>query len=312
MKPTLTKTEKLIRKYKRMRKNKKARFLGTMINPTRFHKSQVRFYLILLPMLLVTVLPLIFIVSHAFKPLDELYAYPPRIFASRLTIDNFRNLFLAATQTGVPFSRYLFNSLIVSTVVITLTILFGTLAAYSFSFLKYKGKKTLFAINQIAIMIVPVAVSVPRFIVMSSLGLTNNLLAHVIPLIAMPVGVFLVKQFMDQVPRELYEASVIDGANKWQIYRQVVMPLVKPAIATIMILSFQAAWNNTETSDLFVNNEALKTLPYYFSTLTFGVSSIAAQGMSAAANLMMFLPNIVLFIILQNSVMNTMAYSGIK
>ncbi|MCK7487549.1 MAG: carbohydrate ABC transporter permease [Bacillus subtilis] len=312
MKPTLTKTEKLIRKYKRMRKNKKAKFLGTMINPTRFHKSQVRFYLILLPMLLVTVLPLIFIVSHAFKPLDELYAYPPRIFASRLTFDNFRNLFLAATQTGVPFSRYLFNSLIVSTIVITLTILFGTLAAYSFSFLKYKGKKTLFAINQIAIMIVPVAVSVPRFIVMSSLGLTNNLLAHVIPLIAMPVGVFLVKQFMDQVPRELYEASVIDGANKWQIYRQVVMPLVKPAIATIMILSFQAAWNNTETSDLFVNNEALKTLPYYFSTLTFGVSSIAAQGMSAAANLMMFLPNIVLFIILQNSVMNTMAYSGIK
>jgi ABC-type glycerol-3-phosphate transport system permease component len=312
MKPTLTKTEKLIRKYKRMRKNKKAKFLGTMINPSRFHKSQIRFYLILLPMLLVTVLPLIFIVSHAFKPLDELYAYPPRIFASRLTFDNFRNLFLAATQTGVPFSRYLFNSIIVSTIVITLTILFGTLAAYSFSFLKYKGKKTLFAINQIAIMIVPVAVSVPRFIVMSSLGLTNNILAHVIPLIAMPVGVFLVKQFMDQVPRELYEASVIDGANKWQIYRQVVMPLVKPAIATIMILSFQAAWNNTETSDLFVNNEALKTLPYYFSTLTFGVSSIAAQGMSAAANLMMFLPNIVLFIILQNSVMNTMAYSGIK
>jgi ABC-type glycerol-3-phosphate transport system permease component len=312
MKPTLTKNEKLIRKYKRMRKNKKAKFLGTMINPSRFHKSQIRFYLILLPMLLVTVLPLIFIVSHAFKPLDELYAYPPRIFASRLTFDNFRNLFLAATQTGVPFSRYLFNSIIVSTIVITLTILFGTLAAYSFSFLKYKGKKTLFAINQIAIMIVPVAVSVPRFIVMSSLGLTNNILAHVIPLIAMPVGVFLVKQFMDQVPRELYEASVIDGANKWQIYGQVVMPLVKPAIATIMILSFQAAWNNTETSDLFVNNEALKTLPYYFSTLTFGVSSIAAQGMSAAANLMMFLPNIILFIILQNSVMNTMAYSGIK
>lgn len=308
----LTKTEKLIRKYKRMRKNRKAKFLGTMINPSRFHKSQIKFYLMLLPMLVVTTLPLIFIVSHAFKPLDELYAYPPRIFASRLTLDNFQNLFLAATQTGVPFARYLFNSLVSTSFVIFLTILLGTLAAYSFSFLKYKGKKTLFAINQIAIMIVPIAVSVPRFIVMSSLRLTDSMFAHVVPLIAMPVGVFLVKQFMDQVPRELYEASVIDGANKWQIYRMVVMPLVKPAIATIMILSFQAAWNNTETSELFVNNDALKTLPYYFSTLTYGVSSIAAQGMSAAANLLLFLPNIVLFVILQKNVMNTMAYSGIK
>lgn len=311
-KTPLSKTEKLIRKYKRMRKNRKAKFLGTMINPSRFHKSQIKFYLLLLPMLIVTTLPLIFIVSHAFKPLDELYAYPPRIFASRLTLDNFQNLFLAATQTGVPFARYLFNSLVSTSFVIFLTILLGTLAAYSFSFLKYKGKKTLFAINQIAIMIVPIAVSVPRFIVMSSLRLTDTMFAHVVPLIAMPVGVFLVKQFMDQVPRELYEASVIDGANKWQIYRMVVMPLVKPAIATIMILSFQAAWNNTETSELFVNNDALKTLPYYFSTLTYGVSSIAAQGMSAAANLLLFLPNIVLFVILQKNVMNTMAYSGIK
>lgn len=311
-KKPLTKTEKIIRKYKRMRKNRKAKFLGTMINPSRFHKSQIPFYLVLLPMLLVTTLPLIFIVSHAFKPLDELYAYPPKIFASRLTLDNFQNLFLAATQTGVPFARYLFNSVVSTSLVITLTILLGSLAAYSFSFLKYKGKKTLFAINQIAIMIVPIAVSVPRFIVMSSLHLTDQMLAHVIPLIAMPVGVFLVKQFMDQVPRELYEASIIDGANKWQIYRMVVMPLVKPAIATIMILSFQAAWNNTETSELFVSNDALKTLPYYFSTLTYGVSSIAAQGMSAAANLLLFLPNIVLFIIVQKNVMNTMAYSGIK
>jgi len=311
-KKPLTRTEKAIRRFKRMKKNRRARFLGTMINPTRFHKSQIKFLLILVPMLAVTILPLIFIVSHAFKPLDELYAYPPRIFASRLTLDNFANLFTVASQTGVPFSRYLFNSLVSSALVIFLSMLIGSLAAYSFSFLKYKGKQTMFAINQVAIMIVPVAVAVPRFIVLSALGITDTMWAHVIPLLAMPVGVFLVKQFMDQVPRELYEASVIDGANNFQIYRSVVLPLVKPALATVAILCFQAAWNNSGTSELYVTNEALKTLPYYFSTLTLGTSAIAAQGMSAAANLIMFAPNIILFVVLQNSVMNTMAYSGIK
>ncbi|HRY78466.1 MAG TPA: carbohydrate ABC transporter permease [Candidatus Izemoplasmatales bacterium] len=310
--PALTKTEKAIRRYRRMRKNRHAKFQGTIINPPRFHVSQIKFLLIVLPMLVVTILPLIYIISHAFKPLDELYAYPPKIFASRLTLDNFKSLLIAASQTGIPFLRYFFNSVVSTGLVIFLTILIGSLAAYSFSFLKYKGKKTLFTLNQVAIMIVPVAVAVPRFIVMNSLGLTDNMMSHVIPLLAMPVGVFLVKQFMDQVPRELYEASVIDGANKWQIFIHVVMPLVKPALATVAILSFQRAWNNTETSELYVKSEALKTLPFYFSSLTYGTSSIATHGMSAAANLIMFVPNIVLFIILQNSVMNTMAYSGIK
>lgn len=312
LKKDLTKTQKAIHKYKRKNRRHRARFMGTMMNPSRLHPSQIKFFILMAPMILVTLLPMIYITSHAFKPYDELFAYPPRIFASRITLDNFRNLFIAASQTGVPFARYLFNSILSSSLVIFLSILIGTLAAYSFSFLKYKGKNTLFALNQIAIMIVPVAIAVPRFIVMSSLGLTNNMLSHVIPLLAMPVGVFLVKQFMDQVPRELYEASIIDGANKWQIYKQVVMPLIKPAIATVAILSFQASWNNIETSQLYVNNEALKTLPYYFSTLTLGTSAIAAQGMSAAANLIMFVPNIILFIILQKNVMNTMAYSGIK
>jgi len=304
--------EKLRKKlYKKARKNYR-RFQGIKINPAYFHKSQFKFLFMALPMLLITILPIIYIFSHAFKSLSELYAYPPRIFASRITLDNFRNLALAASQTGVPFIRYVFNSLLSSSLTIFLSMLIGSLAAYSFSFLKYKMKKTLFALNQLAIMIVPVAIAVPRFIMMSELGLTNNILSHVIPLLAMPVGVFLVKQFMDQVPRELYESAKIDGASNWQIYLKVVLPLVKPALMTVAILAFQASWNNVETSSLYVDDEALKTLPYYFSTLTLGTSAIAAQGMSAVASLIIFVPNIVLFILLQKNVMNTMAYSGIK
>ncbi|WP_347568078.1 carbohydrate ABC transporter permease [Peloplasma aerotolerans] len=283
-----------------------------MINPTNFHRSQIKFYMILIPILLLMVLPIIFIISHAFKPLDELYAYPPRFFASRVTFDNFRQLMNASQQSGIPFGRYLFNSLMSASIVIFLSLLLSSLAAFAFSFLDFKGKKWLFAANQVAIMFVAIAVAVPRYIVMNVLGVTNSFAAHIVPLIAMPVGVFLLKQFMDQIPRELHDAAKIDGANRFQIYRMIVLPLVKPALATIAILAFQSAWNNVETSQLFISDEALKTLPYYFSTLTLGTSGIAAQGMAAAASLIIFLPNIILFIILQKNVMNTMAHSGLK
>jgi ABC-type glycerol-3-phosphate transport system permease component len=257
-------------------------------------------------------LPIIFIIFHAFKPIDELYAFPPKFITMRLTLDNFRNLFTMTSQTGIPLTRYLFNSLFACILVIVLSIILSSLAAYSFSFLKFKGKKMLFTANQIAIMFVPIAVAVPRFIMLNFFGLTDSFLAHIIPLLAMPVGIFLLKQFMDQIPRELVEASVVDGANRWQIYRYVVMPLVKPALATIAILAFQNSWNNVETSQMYIVNESLKTLPYYFGTLTMSTSSIASQGISAAASLIIFLPNLIFFIILQRNVMNTMAYSGIK
>lgn len=257
-------------------------------------------------------LPIIFVISHAFKPYDELFAFPPRFIVKRPTLENFRQLIELTSQSGVPFSRYLFNSIFVTIMVIFFTLLIGSLAAYSFSFMEYRLKNTLFHLNQIAIMFVAIAVAVPRFIVINSLGITNNYLAHIIPLLAMPVGIFLLKQFMDQIPRDLVEAAVIDGASNFQIYRKIVLPLVRPALATVAILAFQQAWNNLETSQLFVDDESLKTLPYYFNAITLGTTAIATQGVQAASQLIIFLPNLILFIILQRNVMNTMAHSGIK
>ena len=309
---SLSALDKIRRKNARKMKKKNASYLGTMIDPKKFHKSQIKFLVVLVPILIVMLLPIIFIISHAFKPIEELYAYPPKFFATRFTFDNFRNLLVATSQTGISFGRYIFNSLIVTISVIILSLLLSSLAAYSFSFLNFKGKQFLFAANQFAIMFIAVAVAVPRFMVITYLGITNTYLAHIIPLLAMPVGVFLLKQNMDQIPRELCEAARIDGANKWQIYWNVILPLVKPPLATVAILAFQAAWNNTETSTLYIVDEALKTLPYYLGSLSFGTSSVAVQGISAASSLITFLPNIIIFIILQSKVMNTMAHSGIK
>jgi ABC-type glycerol-3-phosphate transport system permease component len=290
-----------------------ASFQGMKINPSRYHKSQLKFYFFLFPMTLFVALPIIFIISHAFKPSNELFAYPPKFFVRMPTFDNFRDLFFLASESGIPFSRYLFNSLLVTTIGVFLSVLITSLAAYSLSKLKFKGKKTLFEINNLALMFVPIAVTIPRYLTISRIGLIDNYMVLVLPLIAMPVGLFLVKQFIDQTPNELIESAKIDGASEMQIFLKIIIPIVAPALATVGILSFQLIWNDTIGSTLYVNDESLKTLAFYFSTLAARTgNTVAGQGIMAAASLISFLPNIIIFIFLQGKVMNTMAHSGIK
>jgi len=138
-------------------------------------------------------------------------------------------------------------------------------------------------------------------------------MAHIIPVLAMPVGLFLVKQFIDQVPDSIIESAVIEGASSYRILRSIVIPIIKPALSTVAILSFQASWNSVEASTMYINNETLKNFAFYMSTLSNSTGNIVAgQGVSAAASLIMFLPNLIIFIVLQSRVMNTMAHSGLK
>lgn len=287
-------------------------FQGTKINPLTFHKSQIKFLFVILPVAFFMILPIIYIFNHAFKPLDELFLFPPRFLVSRPTLDNFSDLFQVASQTGIPLSRYLFNSLVITALVVVLSIFVSSLSGYALSKLKFKLKKPLLAINNIALMFVGVSVMIPRYLIIESLGLIDSFWVHILPGLAVPVGLFLIKQFIDQIPDELIDAAKIDGANHFQIYLKIIMPLIKPAIATIAIISFQSVWNNAESSVIYINRETLKTFAFYMSTLTSSTNAIAGQGMAAAAALIMFLPNLVIFIFLQNQVMNTMAHSGIK
>lgn len=290
-----------------------ARFQGMTINPKRFHKDQLKFYAILIPMAMFVALPILFIVSHAFKPTNELFAYPPRFFVRVPTLDNFRNLVELASTSGIPFSRYLFNSILVTVVGVALSILVTSMAAYALSKLKFKGKKLLFEINTIALMFVPIAVTIPRYLTISRMGLIDSYLVLILPLIAIPVGLFLVKQFIDQTPNELIESAKIDGASEMEIFIKIIMPIIAPAIATVGILSFQLIWNDVVGPSLYINSESMRTLSFYFSTLAARTGNpVAGQGMMAAASLIMFVPNILMFIFLQSRVMNTMAHSGLK
>jgi len=286
---------------------------GTRINPSRFDRRQIPFYIILIPLAIFMILPIIFIFSHSLKPLDELFAFPPTFFPQKPTFENFRNLFTTTTKNGIPISRYIFNSVVVTVAVMFFNILISTMAAFALSKMKFKMKNIIFEINTIALMFVSTTVTIPRYLLISELQIVNTYFAHILPLISMPVGVFLIKQFLDQVPDSLIEAAKVDGASSFYIYRKIVLPLIRPAIATVAILSFQIVWNNIETSSLYVNDETLRTFAFYMSTLTSNIgNNVAGQGMAAAATLIMFLPNLIMFIVLQSNVMNTMAYSGIK
>ncbi len=289
-------------------------YSGTIINPKSFDKSQLKFYAILIPLAVFMILPLVYIVSHSFKPLDELFAFPPKFFVEKPTFDNFINLFNTGSDTLIPMTRYLFNSVLVTILTVVLTWVIAIFAGYALSKKKFKGKDRLLQINQMAMMFVAVAVTIPRYFIITALNIDNSIWVHVLPLIAMPVGLFLIKQFIDQVPNELIEAARVDGANDFQIILNVIVPIIKPAIATVGILAFQSVWNNMETSSIFVQDESLKTFAYYLNTLSMSTAgnSVVGVGLQAAATVIMFLPNLIIFVCMQANVMNTMAHSGIK
>ena len=287
-------------------------YKGHRINPQKFEKSQIKIIAAVLPLVIFMALPIIFIINHAFKPMEELFAFPPTFFVQNATLDNFTALIKASRTAGIPMSRYVFNSVIITGVTIFLSLLFTTCAAFALSKIKFKGKGALMNINQTAIMFVATAVLIPRYLVISLGGMVDTYIAHILPLVAMPVALFLVKQFVDQVPDSLLEAAYMDGGSDFQVYRKIIIPMIKPAIATAAILVFQQVWTNMETSNYFINDDSMKSLTFYMNTLANANNTVAGQGMAAAAAMIMFVPNLLLFIILQKNVMNTMAHSGIK
>src|SRR4030042_4490588 len=280
-----------------MRSKLYSRFSGAHnrgINPKGFHVSQIKFYIFLLPLAFFMPLPMVFFFSNAFKPADELFAYPPRFFVISPTFDNFTELFSKMSNSGIPVSRYLFNSILITFVTIAASIIVSSTAAYALSKKRFKLKKVLFAINTVALMFVPIAVTIPRFLIIDKLGLMDTFWVHILPGLAMPVGLFLIKQFIDGIPDEVIEAAQVDGAPDLWIYWRIILPMIVPAIATIAILTFQATWNNADISALYINSESLKTFAFYLSTLTSTTSTVAGQGIAAAASLIMFLPNLII------------------
>ncbi len=289
-----------------------ANFQRSKINPKGFYPSQIPFFIILISIAVIMALPVLYVLMAAFKPMEELFKFPPAIFPKNPTFSNFRALMDAMSLTTVPVSRYIFNTVLVTVAVMLFSLIFGIFAGYVLSKSSIKGKKLLFDINTMALMFVPVAVTIPKFLILTKLGLYNSFFSNILPLVAVPVGLFLLKQFIDQIPDALIESARMDGAGELRIIWSIMIPLLKPSIATVAMLCFQTAWGSTEASILYIDEESRKVFAYFMVTFSTSNMGIAGTGINAASALIMFLPNLVMFILLQRNVLATMAHSGIK
>ncbi|QHW31188.1 carbohydrate ABC transporter permease [Paenibacillus rhizovicinus] len=258
-------------------------------------------------------LPLIFILNHAFKPQNELFLFPPRFWVHNPTWHNFEILFLHASNGAVPFTRYLFNSFLVTGITLPSVIIVSTMAAYVLAKYNFHFKGLIMGLITLSLMFAPETVSIPRYLIISGLHINNTYFGHVLPALASPLAVFMLIGFISQIPNELLEAAKIDGASQLGIFMRMVLPLTVPAIATISIFTFQGMWGDVETSTLFMQSETMRTLAFYVNSLVSGLqNSVAGQNMAAAAGLLMFIPNLIIFLLFQRKVLETMVHSGIK
>lgn len=252
--------------------------------------------------------PIYLSVIQSIKPSQELFLFPPRMYAIAPTGQNYVDMLNTASNMWVPFSRYIFNSVLVAAVVTLSQLVFSSSAAYALSKGVFPGKKALNKIIEIALLFTSSVMYIMQYMVMAAMGIINTYFAITLPFIATPMGLFLMRQFMGQFPDAVIEAAKLDGAGHLRTCWQVVMPNVKPAIMTLMIFAFQGAWQVTGGS--FIYSEELKPLPTVMQQIS--SAGIARAGVAAAAVVLIMIPPIVVFIICQSNVMETMAQSGLK
>ena len=253
-------------------------------------------------------LPVVYTVVQSFKPMEELFLFPPRFTVSNPTLKNFKLIGQLIDNLWVPFSRYTFNSVFVSAVGTAGNVIIASMAAYPLAKNDFPGKKFLFKIVTVALLFSGGVLGLAQYIIMAKLHMINTYWALILPSVATPMGLFLMKQFMEGISTSLLEAARIDGMNEFQIYWSIVMPNVKPAWLTMIIFAFQGMWSMTGGN--FIYKEELKMLPTALAQIQSG--GIARAGVAAAANLLMFIPPVVMFLITQSSIMETMAHAGIK
>jgi ABC-type glycerol-3-phosphate transport system permease component len=254
------------------------------------------------------IFPIFYSVLNAFKPLEEILIFPPRLYIENPTFDNFLELAMLMEDSWVPLSRYLFNSAIVSILGTAGHLLLSSMAAYPMAKINFPGRKVFQKVIVMSLLFSASVTYIPTYIVMDQLHLIDNPLAVILPAWASSLGLYLMMNFMTNLPDSMLEAARIDGASEFRIYWQIVMPNVKPAWMTLIIFSFQAMWNNTGASYLY--SEELKMLPSIIGTITAG--GVRRTGVSAAAALLMMLPPILIFVFSQNNVIETMSSSGLK
>ena len=252
--------------------------------------------------------PIYLMVIMSVKPVHELFIFPPKLYAIDPTLDNYREMFETLSEMWVPFSRYVFNSVFVTVCVTVAQCVFASMAAFVLAKCKIPGGNFLNKLIVTSLLYQSNVIYIMQYIVMARLHMINTYWALILPSVASPMCLFLMRQSMSTVPDAMIEAAKVDGANMFTICWRIVMPNQKPALMTMIIFAFQAAWNIQ--GGTLVYNEALKTLPTVIAQA--GSAGLARMGVAAAGSIFMLVPPIVIFMLAQKNVIETMAHSGIK
>ena len=288
-----------IKTHKRLIKRRK---------PNRSVWGDIFLYLYLLFVAGVMVFPIVYAVSSALKPLDELFMFPPKIFPQNPTLDNFSDLFVTMGKSWVTFSRYLFNTVFITAVGTAGHLIIASMAAFVLAKYDFPGGKTFFRLVTVAMMFSGYVTAIPNYLIINAFGWIDSYWAIIIPAFASPMGLFLMKQFMEGLPTSLIEAAKIDGASEWKVFASIVMPNVKPAWMTLIIFSVQALWNNKAAT--FIYSEERKTLVYALQQIQSGGIARTGQG-AAVLGVVMIVP-ILIFVFSESQILETMASSGLK
>lgn len=296
--------EQTLKKHKR-----RHRFsLSTGSRRNRKTYGDIMMLLIIALMALFSFLPLLMSVCMSLKPINELFYYPPRIFPERPTLDNFRMLFNLMKTTWVPFERYAFNTIFITLATTIGHVVLASMAAYPMAKMKIPFVRLFNNLILLSLMFVSAINDIANYLTITWLGWLDTYFAVIIPSIGVPLGVFIMKNYMSTIPDTLLEAARIDGCSESGIYWRIVMPLAKPVWLTVVILMFQQIWSQNNSQ--YVYSEQLKTLPYALTQITSG--GMVRMGAAQAVGVLMLLVPAVVFMFSQTRIIDTMATSGMK
>jgi multiple sugar transport system permease protein len=263
-------------------------------------------YAVLTGGLVLVGLPFAWMVVSSFKPEAEVRAVPPTWWPETITGENYATLF-----TQLDFATYFWNSSVVAVAVTAGNMVFCSMLGYALAKLAFPGKRALFALVLGTLMVPGVVTFVPLFVLTTNIGLTNTLPGMILPFLAGPFGVFLMRQFIWSLPDELIQAARIDGAGELRIFFSVVLPLCGPALATLGVLTFLASWNNFLWPLVVATSEDKYTLPVALALYSVGQNA-TRYGLLLAGSVVVVVPVLAVFLLLQRFIMQGIAMTGIK
>lgn len=276
-------------------------------NRNRKIGQRIILYTLLILVALLVLMPMVWMLSTSFKPksqwfLPEIY-WIPKTF----TLDNYEKIL---NNPSLPIMRWFINSAGVATVVTVLVLIVDSLAGYAYARLEFRGRRFLFSMLLATLFLPGIMFLIPNFLTIARLNLLNNYLGVILPAMAGVFGVFLMRQFFESIPRELEEAARIDGATTFQTFYYIALPLAKPALVTLGVITFLGSWNDFLWPLLVLKDRVLLTLPPGLRTLQGAFTSEYGQMMAGAA--ITAVPVLIIYLVLQRYIVESVATSGLK